>query len=222
MSKRAAMLHGSPMSSAEADSLRERLREPKETLDAIRRGRVDALVMSKNDEAEASVLTLQGAEHTYRMMVEAMNEGVITLAEDGTILYCNRCFADMLGIPPDKIAGSLLQRFVLPFNVATVEKMLQGVESHKAEIWLLDAHGAELPVFLSPKILHIKDAPAIIYMVAMDLTSHKQYEARLEYQANYDALTGLANRTRLHDRLRQAISSAERYEHQVPVAFIDL
>ncbi|MES2041974.1 MAG: EAL domain-containing protein [Pseudomonadota bacterium] len=212
--------HLLPDSSAEMDSLRARLREAEETLDAIRYGRVDALVISKNDEEK--IFTLQGAEHTYRMMVEAMNEGVITLASDGTILYCNRCFSDMLKIPLDKIAGNLLQKYVAPSNIAIVEKMLQGIETEKAEIWLLDADGKDLPVFLSPQILQIKDEPTVIYMVAMDLTSHKQYEARLEYQANYDALTGLANRNRLHDRLKQAIVSAERYKHQVTVAFIDV
>jgi diguanylate cyclase (GGDEF)-like protein/PAS domain S-box-containing protein len=219
MTNPAPILH-SHISPAEVDSLRTRLREAEETLDAIRFGRIDALVVSKQDEE--SVVTLQGAEHTYRMMVEAMNEGVITLAADGTILYCNRCFTDMLKMPPDKIAGRLFQTFVAPFNIAMVDKMLQGVEHQKAEIWLLDAHGMELPVFLSPKILQIKDEPTIIYMVAMDLTSHKQYEARLEYQANYDALTGLANRKYLHERLQQAIVLAHRYQHQVTVAFIDL
>ncbi len=200
--------------------MRARLREAEETLDAIRYGRVDALVVSKNDEDK--VFTLRGAEHTYRMMVEAMNEGVITLAIDGTILYCNRCFSDMLKLPLAEIPGKALQTFVAPANITTINGMLDGTESNKAEIWLLDAHGAKLPVFLSPKILRIKDEPTVIYMVAMDLTSHKQYEARLEYLANYDALTGLANRNRLHDRLKQAIVSAERYRHQVAVAFIDL
>jgi len=212
--------HLLPDSSAEMDSLRARLREAEETLDAIRYGRVDALVISKNDEEQ--IFTLQGAEHTYRMMVEAMNEGVITLASDGTILYCNRCFSDMLKIALNKITGTLLQKYVAPTNIAMVEKMLQGIETEKAEIWLLDADGKDLPVFLSPQILQIKDEPTVIYMVAMDLTSHKEYEARLEHQANYDALTGLANRNRLHDRLKQAIVSAERYKHQVTVAFIDI
>ena len=55
-----------------------------------------------------------------------------------------------------------------------------------------------------------------------DIEEHKQYEARLEYQANYDALTGLANRHRLQDRLQQALTSAKRYGHRVAVAFIDL
>jgi len=220
MSKPPASPRIPPNSPTDVDCLRTRLREAEETLDAIRYGRVDALVVSKNDEE--NILTLQDAEHTYRLMVEAMNQGVITLAADGTILYCNRCFADMLKIPLEEVAGKRLQTYVAPADIVTINDMLRGAEMQKAEIWLLDAHGEKLPIFLSPKILQIKGDLAVIYMVAMDLTSHKQYEARLEYQANYDALTGLANRNRLHDRLKQAIVSAERYKHQVAVAFIDL
>ena len=220
MSKLATTLHSEVNTSAEVDSLRARLREAEETLEAIRYGRVDALVVSQQDED--SVLTLQGAEHTYRMMVEAMNEGVITLAANGTILYCNQCFADMLKMPMAGIVGTLLQTFVSPSDAHTVDRMLQGLAHQKAEIWLIDAHDQKLPIFLSPKILPIKNEPAIIYMVAMDLTSHKQYEARLEYQANYDALTGLANRSYLHERLQQGIASAYAGRHQLAIVFIDL
>jgi len=220
MKKTPAFRSISPRTEIEIDRLRARLREAEETLDAIRYGRVDALVVSKSDEER--IFTLQGAEHTYRMMVEAMNEGVITLTADGTILYCNRCFADMLKLPLDKIIRKSLRAFVALRNIAVVDKMLLGEEDKKAEIWLLDANDSELPIFLSPKILQIEDELTIICMVAMDLTSHKQYEARLKYQANYDALTGLANRNRLHDRLKQAIVSAARYSHQIAVSFIDL
>jgi diguanylate cyclase (GGDEF)-like protein/PAS domain S-box-containing protein len=214
--------HPHPHSQAQTEiaHLHIRLREAEETLDAIRYGRVDALVVSKSDEEK--IFTLQGAEHTYRMMVETMNEGVITLTPDGTILYCNQCFSDMLKIPLNQIVGKSLLTFVVEKNISIVHRMLLGEEPRKAEIWLLDGDAAELPIFLSPKILKIQDEPTIIYMVAMDLTIHKRYEARLEHQANYDALTGLANRNRLHDRLQQAIVSAQRCQHQVAVAFIDL
>jgi len=204
----------------ELDGLLARLREAEETLDAIRYGRVDALVVSKNSEEQ--VLTLQGAKNTYRLMVEAMSEGVITVAPDGTILYCNPCFSDMLKTTLECVAGKRLQDCVAPADIDTINKMLSGSETQKTEIWLLDQQGDLLPVLLSVNILHVKGEPAVIYMVAMDLTLHKRYEARLEYQANYDTLTGLANRNRLTDRLRQAIVLAERYGHQVAVAFIDL
>lgn len=55
-----------------------------------------------------------------------------------------------------------------------------------------------------------------------NIAQQKQYEARLEYQANFDALTGLANRHCLQDSLNQALVRAKRYNHRVTVAFIDL
>ena len=38
----------------------------------------------------------------YRIMFETMNEGAVTLASDGTIIYCNRRFADIVKKPPGK------------------------------------------------------------------------------------------------------------------------
>ncbi len=55
-----------------------------------------------------------------------------------------------------------------------------------------------------------------------DITEIKSYRERLEHQASHDALTGLANRNLLHDRLHQAIAHAERQRLQLAVAFLDL
>jgi diguanylate cyclase (GGDEF)-like protein/PAS domain S-box-containing protein len=55
-----------------------------------------------------------------------------------------------------------------------------------------------------------------------DITEVKSYRERLEHQASHDALTGLANRNLLHDRLHQAIAHAERQRLQLAVAFLDL
>jgi len=49
-----------------------------------------------------------------------------------------------------------------------------------------------------------------------------RYQSELEYQANHDALTGLPNRNLLNDRLQRAISSAERNDKLMALAFIDL
>lgn len=55
-----------------------------------------------------------------------------------------------------------------------------------------------------------------------DITANKRYESELEFQTNRDALTGLANRNLLRDRLEQAISYAYRYGHPIWVLFVDL
>jgi diguanylate cyclase (GGDEF)-like protein len=55
-----------------------------------------------------------------------------------------------------------------------------------------------------------------------DVTDRKLYQARIEQQANYDTLTGLANRSLLQDRLEQALIAASSYHTRVAVAFVDL
>ncbi len=55
-----------------------------------------------------------------------------------------------------------------------------------------------------------------------DITERKIYQARIEQQANFDTLTGLANRSLLHDRLQQGIRSASAYGTRLAVVFVDL
>ena len=68
------------------------------------------------------------------------------------------------------------------------------------------------------------EAGNVIHFVAAqyDVTAKKKYEAELEFQANRDSLTGLANRNLLHDRLGQAMAYASRYQHPVWIVFMDL
>jgi diguanylate cyclase (GGDEF)-like protein/PAS domain S-box-containing protein len=56
----------------------------------------------------------------------------------------------------------------------------------------------------------------------MDVSSTKRYQAELEFQANRDTLTGLANRNLLRDRLAQATAFSLRYGHAVWLLFINL
>jgi hypothetical protein len=67
---------------AEILALRARLQEAQETLDAIRTGSVDAVVVSGAQGNQ--IFTLQGADTAYRVLVESMQEGAVTVAADGT------------------------------------------------------------------------------------------------------------------------------------------
>src|SRR5512140_865284 len=81
-----------PMAS-EIEELRLRLSEAEETLRTIRSGEVDALIVStaKGDQ----VFTLQGADRSYRTLVESMNEGALNLTLKGMVLYANHKVAAM-------------------------------------------------------------------------------------------------------------------------------
>src|SRR6185295_19029497 len=88
---------------SEIEELRARLREAEETLTAIRTGAVDALVVGGPQGEQ--IYALQGAEKPYRLLIEAMNEGALTILQDGTVLYCNHRFSTMVSRPIEKIIG---------------------------------------------------------------------------------------------------------------------
>jgi len=71
----------------ELESLRSRLEEAEETLRAIKAGEVDALVMDTGSGDQ--IFTLRTAETAYRVAIESINEGVLTLSADGLIIYAN-------------------------------------------------------------------------------------------------------------------------------------
>ncbi len=91
-------------------ALRRRLQEAEETLAAIREGHVDALVMRAGHDQQ--IYTLRSADQPYRLMVEQMHEGAVTLGSDGAILYCNARFAEILGSSAKALTGQPFQKLL--------------------------------------------------------------------------------------------------------------
>src|ERR1035438_7488983 len=102
--------------------LQGRLDEAEETLRALRSGEVDAIVAA-GPEGDR-VYTLKGADETYRVMVQEMAEGALTLTLDGLILFSNKQFANMLRRPLERVIGSRLLDFVVAEDSHIVSKLL--------------------------------------------------------------------------------------------------
>ena len=98
------------------DELRNRLTEAEETLNAIRSGDVDAIIVSGTEGEK--IFSLVSAETPYRIIVQEMNEGVVTLSAEGIIMYCNQKFSEILAVPSEKIVGSSFSRFVVETDQA--------------------------------------------------------------------------------------------------------
>ena len=154
---------------AENEDLRLRLAEAEETLRAIRNGEVDAFVVSRPSSNQ--VFILKGSDEPYRVLVEAMNEGALTLARDGMILYCNDRFADMVGIPARKIVGSTIHRFVAPEDREKMSEILplEKPERARREIGIMAMDGHLVPSHLSTGPLD-EDLLSGLCAVVTDLT----------------------------------------------------
>jgi PAS domain S-box-containing protein len=157
------------------EELRLRLEEAEQALEAIRTGQVESLIVEGPHGPR--IFSLEGADHSYRILVEAMNEGAATLGEDGAILYCNTRFAEMLGSPIERVMGSAVFRFLPHRSRETFEAMVReanGGES-RGELELLGQDGEVVPAYLSVSVIHDEGSRRLC-LVAADLRSQKRNE----------------------------------------------
>jgi PAS domain S-box-containing protein len=163
----------------ELQELTSRMMEAEETLRAIRSGEVDGLIISTTEGDQ--VFTLSSADHPYRVMVETMNEGAVTLASDGTILFSNQRFADIVKGSLDKVMGSSIYQYFSSTDLKLFDVLLeQGLKGKSKFVMALQAGDKNsVPVLLSLSALIHTDMPGTVCMLVADMTEQKRNEALL-------------------------------------------
>jgi PAS domain S-box-containing protein len=193
-----------PRDQTDAEQIAEllaRLREAEETLEAIRTGQVDAVIVS--GAAGAQIYTLESADRPYRLLVEQMQEGALTLSVDGRILYCNRRFADLIGRPPEALFGATLSHFIAEIDHIRLSQLIEEAVTRETrdEIVMIGV-GGEFPVQMA--LAHFTgDSGVIICVVVSDLTEYNRHSNELA-EANQKLRDQIADRQRAEDQLRQA------------------
>ncbi|HSQ48397.1 MAG TPA: PAS domain S-box protein [Candidatus Deferrimicrobiaceae bacterium] len=164
---------------AEVKGLRAQLEEAQETLNAIRRGEVDGLVVSTPKGEQ--VYTLTGAEKPYRALIEDMREGAVMLSDDNTVLYCNSGFAKMMRRPIEKIVGTNIENMVCPTYIPALTKLLSLARSHKSavtkEVTLQARDDILVPTLMSVNSLK-SDTLNNTFLVVTDLSEHMEEEIK--------------------------------------------
>ncbi len=183
----------------------------------------DVTERKRSDEA------LEAAERRYYSMFENAMDGIFRTAPDGRFLVANPALARLYGYGSpreliDAVRDPARQLYVKPEDRAEFLRRLEtdgsisGFETqvykkNREIIWI--SVNAHLKRDAAGCVMHYEGS-------VEDITERRLYQARIEHQANYDALTGLANRSLLNERLSQAIAHAERDAGHVAVAFVDL
>lgn len=193
---------------------------------ASRSRRIQRLV----DERTTELMQANQALQLRQQAIEAcVNPIIITSATgpDYPIEYVNPAFERVTGYSSAEVIGhscSLLWGNDLEQDgIKEIRAMVREKRAVNAvhRTYRKDGSMFWSDVYVAP----VRDASgeAHHFVVAnYDVTETKRYEAELEYQASHDALTGLANRNLLRDRLQQAIDYAARYKRSVWLMFIDL
>jgi PAS domain S-box-containing protein len=167
----------------ENEELLWQLEEATETITAIRTGQVDALVV-KGPNEEHQLYTLKTADQNYRVFIEKMNEGAVTLNEQGVIVYCNSMFASLVGLPLSKMIGVLFES-LLPADCIEIYRRIFRRGWHedcKTEISIYNKN-EPVPCQLSVTTLQLDEGNALSVIIT-DLTFQKEIQYLLK-QNNY-------------------------------------
>ena len=153
--------------------------EAEDVLRAISSGEVDAFV--RQGENTGEIVALQGTEEPYRLLLESMNEGALTLAQDGTILYCNMHFAELVNGRSEDLAGSPFQPYIGSEERARFAALLaEGAGgSSRGEFTLQAGQGRNIPVQLSFRVERCGGVPAVSLLVS-DISELKHAQEALE------------------------------------------
>jgi PAS domain S-box-containing protein len=160
----------------ENETLRARVEYLENTLRAIQSDEVDAVVVY-TPQGER-IFTLESAEYQYRILIENMHEGALVMAHDHTIMYCNQCFAEMLGVPLNQVVSTSLYSWITPDDQQAFRTLLQQGETMecRGEIALRNQDGSLVATLFSISALPGTTEHPVFSIVATDLTAQKYQE----------------------------------------------
>ena len=171
------------------------------------------------------VTSTKNLEEQAGLLAEAFantSEGVVIFDENETAVVVNPAAKKLLEINDDNIESVLFSNIIV--GVDTDIKTLLETERHWAgELELVASTGQRYPVWIT--LSHITSKPYVArkyVAVFSDISQRKSAEEKLRRLANFDPLTGLANRTLFSEKLLDNIQQAQRENSRLALMFMDL
>ena len=192
--------------SEDVEVLRHRVEYLQEALAAITSGGVDAVVLGEAEEGQ--VYTLTSADKPYRVIVEHMGEGAVTVSEGGVILFANPQIARFLGVSTGELVGRDLSSFVSADQQPAVAALLGARDdsTRRAELVLIRPDGLDVPFLVAATDLEVEDV-LVHCLVLTDLTAQKEAERQQKEAAAQRERQRVARE--VNDTIVQGLVTAE-------------
>ena len=215
-----------------SDRVREReaeLRLAQAELEDRVQERTQALVAS-NESLKREVVDRELAESRLRLLrlaVEQSPVGVMITDTEARIEFANQAFLASAGYTLDQVIGKTPAIVNSGENSPDLYRDMWAA-LRRGEDWsgeLTNRRSDGTLFWESQHVSPVQDAQGrVTHYLAIreDVTARKEQDEKILFQAHYDQLTGLPNRTLARDRLGQAIALAARASQRLAVVFLDL
>jgi len=158
--------------------LQRQLRNALDTIEGFKSDKIDALVIA--NEKALKIYTDKSADQPYRILIEKMHEGAVTLIEDGTILYCNSSFANMVGLPLQKVIGTLFENYIGESSKEHLKTLLrhESVNALKEEVIVQASDNKTIPALMTVNAFSLHDI-FILSIILTDLSTQNENQEKL-------------------------------------------
>ncbi|WP_102274801.1 putative bifunctional diguanylate cyclase/phosphodiesterase [Cytobacillus massiliigabonensis] len=158
---------------------------------------------------------------------ENTSEGVMITDARGRIISVNPAFEIVTGYNAEEVMGNnpnILQSGVHDENFyQSMWKQIYDTGVWKGEIWNKRKNDELYPEWLTISVIKDDSGDVTNYVgIFSDISDQKCAEKQLRFLAHYDSLTGVANRYSLNKRLEGLLQTAEKYQQQLAILFLDL
>ncbi|TCS39068.1 PAS domain S-box-containing protein/diguanylate cyclase (GGDEF)-like protein [Paucimonas lemoignei] len=181
------------------------------------------------NERKRAFEALREAERRFRSIFENAVEGIFQSTATNGYIAVNPALARMYGYEsPQHLMAELRdidhQVYVDPGRRHEFLRRMEEdgvVLGFESRVWRRD--GSIIWISENARAV-LNDAGEVLFFegTVEEITTRKQHEEEIRFQATHDALTGLPNRTLLYDRLEQAVFQAHRHGNYLAVVFFDL
>jgi diguanylate cyclase (GGDEF)-like protein/PAS domain S-box-containing protein len=170
-----------------------------------------------------SIVQRHSEERIQRLLHDAFDV-IAVLDAELAVRYVTPAIARLLGLGPRTVVGHSWTEVVHPDDRQVVRRTIRSTRDGRnahAEIRLLAEDGSERYVEMTVSRIGESDGGGFT-VSCHDITRRFELEQQLKHQAFHDALTGLANRALLQDRLRHSVERCRREDTEFAVLFVDL
>jgi PAS domain S-box-containing protein len=169
---------------SQIEELKIQLAEANQLIQAIKDGEVDAFAMGSDKIPE--VYTLHSGDYAYRVLVEEFGEGALNVTDEGLIVYTNRGFFELLGLPYETVIGSNIFNLIDPASVSDFANLFSAALTGKSKGEInLSVNGSVIPVYIS--LTTLQPTLPTVGIIVSDLTEKKKSESViLQYQNNLE------------------------------------
>jgi len=171
---------------------------------------------------------LSEIQNHYLLLAEYSTDLITKYTPEGDCTYASPAITKVLGYRPDELVGKPVFHFFHPDDLKSKRRFYSKLldEPTNESVCYRVRRSDDNYIWLETKSTAIKhpvtNKTMEIVAVSRDITERKETEERLLYLANYDSMTGLPNRALFRDRLRHAVTRAQRNKTRVALFFIDL